>query len=275
MKKKFLSIIVCFILAIPMLIGCSNGNTKETAKENESIKKYGLDMSEIIVATSSGYEPFIFDKDGQLQGYDVDIWKEFEKRTGIKVKWERADFSGLLGLLQSQKADVVAAQLTPTPEREKSFAFTNPETYYGSVVVVPSDNSEIKGVKDLKGKKVGVGAGNEMHQKVDAMYSKGDVKFEVYTSSTLENMLKDLEYKRIDAILAQDIQAYLAIKNSGAKLKVLNPPFESSMGCLAVNKNNTKLLKGLNEFLDDIKNDGTLTEISKKWIGHDISVEGK
>lgn len=44
-------------------------------------------MDSIVVAISSGYEPFCFDKDNELQGYDVDMWKEFEERTGIKVKW--------------------------------------------------------------------------------------------------------------------------------------------------------------------------------------------
>ena len=70
-----------------------------------------------------------------------------KKESGIKVKYEEADFSGSLGLVQSGKADVVSAQLTPTPEREEVFAFTEPETYYGSVVVA-EDNNEIKSVKD-------------------------------------------------------------------------------------------------------------------------------
>lgn len=279
MKRKLLGIMICIITIIPMLVGCSNDTTKKTGESVDVIQKdvgkYGLSLETITVAISSGYEPFMFDKDGELQGYDVDIWKEFEKRTGIEVKWERADFSGLLGLLQSGKADVVAAQMTPTPEREEKFAFTIPETYYGSVVVVHEDNDEIEGVEDLSGKKIGVGSGNEMHQKVEAMYPSGDIEFEVYTSATLENMLKDLEYKRIDGLLAQDIQAYLALKKSGAKCKVLKPPFETSVGCLVVNKDNTELLNGLNEFLSEIKEDGTLLGISMNWIGEDISAEGK
>lgn len=270
-RKKVLGILMCSMLVMTSLAGCSKEEEQTASKD----AKYGLDMDTITVATSSGYEPFIFDKDGEMQGYDVDIWKEFESRTGIKVKWEKADFSGLLGLLQSGKADVVAGQMTPTPEREEEFAFTEPETYYGSVVVVSEDNTDIKSVEDLAGKKVGVGAGNEMQQKVEAMYPDGDVQFEVYTSATLENMLEDVEYGRIDAMLAQDVQAYVAINKSGAKCKVLTPAFESSVGCLVVDKENEVLLNGLNEFLKEIKDDGTLKEISEKWIGADISVESK
>ena len=92
--------------------GSKEGTKKEEAKAEETtkgivgkqlIKSMVLIMDSIVVAISSGYEPFCFDKDNELQGYDVDMWKEFEERTGIKVKWERADFSGLLGLLDSGK----------------------------------------------------------------------------------------------------------------------------------------------------------------------------
>lgn len=270
--KKLATLLLSSVLALGMMTGCGK---KESAESTEA-GKYGLDMDTLTVAVSPGYEPFMYKDGDKMVGYDADLLAEFEKRSGIKVKYEEADFSGLLGLVQSGKADVVSAQLTPTPEREEVFAFTEPETYYGSVVVVAEDNNEIKSVKDLAGKKIGTGAGNEMQKKVEDMYkdSAEKPKFEIYTSATLENMLDDVEYGRIDGFLAQNVQAYMAIEKSGAKCKVLNP-FESSVGCMVVDKKNEKLLNGLNEFLKEIKEDGTLKEISEKWVGYDISTESK
>ncbi len=270
--KKLATLLLSSVLALGMMTGCGK---KESAESTEA-GKYGLDMDTLTVAVSPGYEPFMYKDGDKMVGYDADLLAEFEKRSGIKVKYEEADFSGLLGLVQSGKADVVSAQLTPTPEREEVFAFTEPETYYGSVVVVAEDNNEIKSVKDLAGKKIGTGAGNEMQKKVEDMYkdSAEKPKFEIYTSATLENMLDDVEYGRIDGFLAQNVQAYMAIEKSGAKCKVLDP-FESSVGCMVVDKKNEKLLNGLNEFLKEIKEDGTLKEISEKWVGYDISTESK
>ena len=88
-------------------------------------------------------------------------------------------------------------------------------------------------------------------------------------------MLNDVDMGRIDGMLAQDIQAYMAIEKSGVNCKVVTPAFESSCGALAVKKENTVLLDGLNAFMKEIKEDGTLTEISMKWIGADVSVESK
>lgn len=281
MKNKLISVLLCVGLCASLLMGCGGKEeTSDSAAAEEQTEEsdgdkldLGLDMESITVATSPGYEPFEFQEGDELKGYDVDIWNEFEERTGIEVKWEFTDFSGLLGLVQSGKADVVAAQMSPTPEREESFAFTDAVDYYGSTVVVAEDNDEIKSVDDLSGKTVGVGSGNSMKDTVEAMYPDGDVTFETYTSATLETMFTDIEYGRIDAVLAQDIQTYMALKsNSDLKIKVLDP-FEYSPAALVVDKNNTELLDALNEFIGIIREDGTLKEISMKWIGEDITEE--
>ena len=281
MKNKLISVLLCVGLCASLLMGCGGKEeTSDSAAAEEQTEEsdgdkldLGLDMESITVATSPGYEPFEFQEGDELKGYDVDIWNEFEERTGIEVKWEFTDFSGLLGLVQSGKADVVAAQMSPTPEREESFAFTDAVDYYGSTVVVAEDNDEIKSVDDLSGKTVGVGSGNSMKDTVEAMYPDGDVTFETYTSATLETMFTDIEYGRIDAVLAQDIQTYMALKsNSDLKIKVLDP-FEYSPATLVVDKNNTELLDALNEFIGIIREDGTFKEISMKWIGEDITEE--
>jgi len=146
-------------------------------------------------------------------------------------------------------------------------------SYYGSTVVVAEDNDEIQSVEDLSGKVVGTGSGNNMQQVVEEMYPDGDVTFETYTSATLEAMLTDLVYGRIDAVLAQDIQTYMAMQaNEELKVKVLDP-FQYSEGCLVMDKSSTELADAVNAFLADLREDGTLSEISEKWIGEDISVE--
>lgn len=261
--KKWMKVIAALMIGATTLGSFKGVNAQED--------KYGFgDRKELVVAISAGYEPFMYEEDGELKGYDHDIFSELEKRTGIKVTYENADFSGLLGLVESGRADIAAAQLTPTPEREENFAFAEPTTYYGSTLVVKSDNEEIKSVDDLKGKTVGTGSGNNMQGIVDDMYEKGDINWEVFTSATLENMLQDVANGRIDAMLAQDVQAYMAIDRSGVDAKVL-PPFETSFGCFVVKKDNTELLDALNAFIKDIKEDGTLTAISEKWVGKDIS----
>lgn len=283
MKRKIISTLLCVSMCAALMMGCGQSDksdTKENKKTEESKDEakddkldLGLDVDSVTVATSPGYDPFEFEEDGELKGYDVDIWNEFSERTGIEVKWEYADFSGLLGLLSSGKADAVSAQMSPTEERKDSYLFSDPVDYYGSTVVVGKDNDEIKSVKDLSGKTVGVGSGNSMQQAVEDMYPKGDVKFEVYTSATLEAMFDDIAYGRIDAVLAQDIQTYMAMKsNKNLKIKVLEP-FAYDTANIVFAKDNTELCDAMNKFIKIIKEDGTLQEISEKWVGADITTK--
>lgn len=76
MKKRLISILLCGVLVLSMAAcGSKEGTKKEEAKTEETTKgnsgeatdkKYGLDMDSIVVAISSGYEPFCFDKDNEL-----------------------------------------------------------------------------------------------------------------------------------------------------------------------------------------------------------------
>lgn len=268
--KKLMTLIITASMVF-CLAACGGSSSDTSSKGDLDL---GLDMDSVTVATSPGYEPFEYkDKDGNLTGYDVAIWEEFEKRTGIKVNWEFADFSGLLGLISSGKADAVSAQMGPTPEREEKYCFSDPIDYCGSCVVVAEDNKDIKSVKDLSGKTVGVGSGNAMQQSVEEMYPNGDVKFEVYTSATLEAMLDDLEYGRIDAVLAQDVQTYQAMAaDKNLKIKVLDP-FEAAPASIVFDKDNTKLRDAMNEFIEILREDGTLAKLSEKYVGGDITEE--
>lgn len=279
MKKRIISVLLCIAMIGIMVVGCGKTETDETdtgtktEESTEDLLDLGLEIESVTVATSPGYEPFEFKEGDELMGYDVDIWNEFQKRTGIEVKWEFADFSGLLGLISSGKADAVSAQMGSTPEREETYIFSDPVNYYGSVVVVAEDNDEIKSVNDLSGKKVGVGSGNAMQQSVEEMYPDGDVDFEVYTSATLEAMFDDIAYGRIDAVLAQDIQTYMAMKeNSNLKLKVLEP-FEYGEATIVFAKDNTELRDAMNEFISILRDDGTLKALSEKWIGEDVTTK--
>ena len=287
MEKYFskMKYVLFLVAAMMLLVSCgkaetNNGKTenananKNASESTESAagddKKYGLDISEITVATSPGYKPFEFMEGDELVGYDIDIWNEFEKRTGIKVNWEQADFAGLLGLLDTDRAQVVAAQMGPTPEREQRYAFSEPISYFKSVVIIKEDEKDIKTAEDLAGKKIGVGAGNNMKSDIDAMYPNGEVKWEIYNSATLEGMLKEVANGKLDGCIAQDVQGLTAIKDTGLPLKV-TPAFKSEPGTLVVKKENKELLDAINAFIADIQADGTLQKISEKWVGMDIT----
>lgn len=112
-----------------------------------------------------------------------------------------------------------------------------------------------------------------MKTAVEEVFPNGEVEFEIYQSATLENMLSDLMFGRIDAVLAQDIQTYMSIKkNENLKINVLEP-FAYDPAQIVFHKDNTELRDAMNQVLDAMREDGTLKELSMKYVGEDVTVE--
>ena len=114
----------------------------------------------IRVAADNSYPPYFFvEEDGSVQGYEADLWRLFERHTGIRVDllpmpWEDTQRAVLGG-----HADVLD-MLFRTPQREQRFAFSDP---YATVPVGIYVSRRIPGVHDvasLKGLPVGVERGD-------------------------------------------------------------------------------------------------------------------
>ena len=83
----------------------------------------------------------------------------------------------------------------------------------------------------------------------------------------------DLDNGRLDAIVIDGFAAPEWIKTEKYK-KVgqdIGADKEGATIGIAVRKEDKELLDKLNEAIDSMKEDGTLKEISMKWIGYDIT----
>ena len=118
----------------------------------------------IKVGMSGKYFPFTFVKQDKLQGFEVDMWNQIGERTGYKVEFVTASFSGLFGMLETGRVDTISNQITITDERKAKYAFSQPYVYDGAQIVVRKGNSTIHGIKDLEGKKVAVNLGSNFEE---------------------------------------------------------------------------------------------------------------
>jgi ABC-type amino acid transport substrate-binding protein len=88
----------------------------------------------IIVGTSPDYPPFENLKNGKIVGFDIDLVKEIEKRTGYKMEFQADEFVNLIPGIASQPYafDMVASALTIVPGREEVMDFSDPYFYSAS-----------------------------------------------------------------------------------------------------------------------------------------------
>ncbi len=86
-------------------------------------------------AVNADSEPFIYTKDGEITGYEVDLLLRAAHRLGYGVEFVNMNAASLIPSIISGKTDLAMACFTITEERKKSVLFSEP-TYRGGVVVL-------------------------------------------------------------------------------------------------------------------------------------------
>jgi polar amino acid transport system substrate-binding protein len=104
---KFKGLIVVFLalaLTVGMVVTASAGTLADIVQRGE-----------LRVVVQSGAAPYAFiDKSGNPTGSMVEFSREMAKRMGVKLKVLDFDWDGLIPALLSGKADILAADMTPT-----------------------------------------------------------------------------------------------------------------------------------------------------------------
>ncbi len=223
----------------------------------------------IKVGMSGRYFPFTFVKKDVLQGFEVDVWNEIGKRTNSKVEFVTSNFSGLFGMLEAGHIDTISNQITITPARLEKYNFSQAYVVDGAQVVVRKGNDEIKGIDDLKGKKVAVNLGSNFEQLLRNYDKKNEINIITYDSG----FEQDVALGRTDAFVMDRVSSAELIKKSGLPLQLAGQPFETIENALPFVKSAEKdvIRKKVDEALTAMRADGTLTGISNKWFEADIT----
>ena len=233
---------------------------------------FGAAHSETLnVGMSGGYFPFTFVKLDKLQGFEVDFLNAIAAETGDDVNFVTMSFSGLIGALETGRIDTIANQITITPEREAQFAFSQPYVFDGAQVVVKKGNEEtITSVDDLSGKTVAVNLGSNFEQLLNELPNAEEIDIRTYES----NIAQDTALGRVDAFVMDRVSSAQLIAESPLPLAFAGKPFSEIRNALPFrnDEKGIELRNRIDAAITTLKENGTLTEISEKWFGTDISV---
>ena len=179
-------------------------------------------------------------------------------------------FSGLIGALEAGRIDTIANQITITPEREAKFAFSQPYVFDGAQVVVKEGNEDTIGsVEDLSGKTVAVNLGSNFEELLNELPNAGEIDIRTYES----NIAQDTALGRVDAFVMDRVSSAQLIAESPLPLALAGKPFSEIRNALPFRNDDEgqALRDRFDAAITKLKEDGTLTEISEKWFGSDIT----
>lgn len=226
----------------------------------------------IRVGMSGKYVPFTYTEGGELKGFEIDVLKAVAERSGDQVEFVTMAFAGLVGALDSNRIDTIANQITITPEREAKYAFSQPYVYDGAQVVTKKGNDAVTGVDSLKGKTVAVELGTNYEQLIKERPDAADINIKVYET----NVAQETALGRVDAFVMDRVSSAYLIKDSGLPLQLAGEPFSEIRNALPFRNDDAgRALRGkVDGALKSLSEDGTLTRISQKWFGTDVTRPG-
>ena len=266
--KKLFAMILAITMTAALLAGCGSTSTEET---NDAESK--TTSSEATFTFKHGFDkdfpPYSYiDDNGETTGLDVELAQAVCDYYGwtyepVPINWDAKDAE-----LKSGSIDCIWSGFTKSPEREKSYLFSDSYSINKQMIMV-QEGSDIKTLADLNGKRVGVQAATSADDMLHASTDEGGRADLAETFASLEeydtytNAINDLIAGAIDAI-AIDVTTgdYQMSKVDG--LAYLDEELGDEVYAIGFRPEDTELCEKINTALKALAEDGTMEKIASQ-----------
>ncbi len=262
MKKLFA------VTLILMLMVCGFAHAEDTSLQ------YILDKGTLILGLDDSFPPMGFrDENNEIVGFDIDVAREVCKRMGVElvlqpIAWDAKELE-----LNSGNIDCIWNGMSITPERQASMAMTFPYLNNQMVFYVRAD-SGIKTLEDLNGKVVAVQNGSYAEELLTGEFADLALTFEgdILGYDDYLTAMMDLQTGGCDAVLVDLVVGEYKINGMGATDLVAGPVLADDNYGIGFRIGDIALRDEVERILQEMKADGTLAQICKKWFTDDITV---
>jgi polar amino acid transport system substrate-binding protein len=297
--KKTIMLVSLMAVAALVLSACGGGGGPEADNLLDDIKNRGY----ILVSTDPNYEPQSFlNTEGsrpsdtacpsdalttaEMQGFDVDVAIAVGEGLGVETCFATPNWDVITAGNWADKWDVSIGSMTITTARQQILDFSVPYYYTPAVFAVHAD-SEFASVDDLAGEAICAGASTTY----EVWMNQGDLglpESSIYAQPpadiTVVPLDTDQECAQALAAGREDFAAYITSQTvvnaniaAGLPVKQLGSPVFSEDLAPSYDKSSTlptdSLRAAVDEIITGMHNDGTLSDLSMKWFGEDITMD--
>ena len=280
--KRLTSMVAAAAMSVCILAGCGGADTGNTttpagsaagsgAQSADQSLQYILDKGELVLGLDDSFPPMGYrDDNNEIVGFDIDVATAVCEKLGVELVTQPVDWDSKEMELNAKNIDCIWNGLSVSDERKESMNMSIPYMENHMALVVRPDDS-IKAIDDMDGKILAVQSGSTAEEALES--EEGAVlKDQIANVNSFDDnltALMDLDTKASDAVLMDDVVANYLIEQNDKDYVVLSDFLYAEDYAIAFRKGDDALTEAVNEALRDLKEDGTLAEISTKWFGSD------
>ena len=222
------------------------------------------------VGIEGTYPPYTYhDEDGELTGFDVEVAKAIADKLGVEADFTESAWDSLLAGIDSGRLDTVINAVSITDERSEKYDFAGPYFYITQQIVVSKDNDDIVDMDSLNGKKM---ANTATTAYLDILEDAGASLVQINTADEAVSLISSgrADFTTFNSVVFNE---YLQ-QHPDANLKVafVIPNVVDEYG-VPVKKGETALYDAIQSALDELKEDGTLSQLSMDYFDTDFTQE--
>ncbi|KRA00184.1 amino acid ABC transporter [Mesorhizobium sp. Root157] len=230
-----------------------------------------LGGKKVVVVTENAYPPlqFVDPKTGEQMGWEYDAMNEIAKRLNFQVEYQNASWDAMIQAVSDDQYNIGMNGITINDERKAKVDFSDPYMRSEQFMLVRSDESRFTDAATFGAFKDGlVGAQAGTTPFYTAVYSVLDgneqnprIKlFETFGASVLALISGD-----VDVVLTDGTAGKGYVENSGGGLKLIGGPLGTEDFGFIFPKG-SEFIQPVNAAIADLKKDGTLDALTKKWF---------
>lgn len=254
--RKGMSIILAALFTVGIVTLAGAGTLDDIAKRGE-----------LRVACQTQGPPFSFvNKKGERAGSSIELCRLMAEEMGVKIKFLDFDWDGLIPALLSGKADMLAADMTPTLKRAMKIAFADPFIYTGTVVFT-KEGSKVKTLADIgdgEGLTIAVLLGATGENDAKRAYPKAKIKsYKGGGPLLIDAVIKghaDIGVNDGSAVVGQSANF------PPGSVRILDGMLSKSPLAFAIRYDSQDLLTWTNLFFLHLKLDGRLDQNLEYWV---------
>src|SRR5699024_9443365 len=216
--------------------------------------------------------------DGEILGYEPDVLRAVDERLenyefDIQAVADSAQETGI----KSGRYELNVGGFYPTPEREEQFLVPEEPTGRSLIKMWVHEDSDIETLEDMEGKEFTpfTAGGGTLQVVQDWTEENPDYELELPESSgdiPYAQRLSEIDSGRYDAFVGPaNLGQNEIIEEMDLDVKETEPIYVGeTIALIYDSEENQQLMDEVSQTLGELREDGTLTEISEEYYGEDI-----